>query len=441
MPLLRSNVEFCKRVFLDRLTTDQVGLLQPDPGDIDEGPGDTYDYGGTFDPYNLGVSADCSGGAGIFLGAAMRGPALMSWSRQFSTETFPGPFNGFRQTTKDDLVNNYYAIKVEIHHGGGGPESHMAISIDGIVMEVNGDAGVCTLGHGAMAQDDGYWNDWWVYDDGIAENTQYRALMFYPQGVDYAGGAISGADLVAAGKSFVCRYVSSGGTGLPGKLLTPGEFADLCANNIGIVFNWETAADMMLGGQAQGVADATKALNYIVSLGVPAGYKPVVYFSADFDATPEQQAPINAYLQGAGSVLGGWQYVGIYGGFWPVSRALDADVCKYAWQTEAWSGGNVDSRVNIMQRNALGYQTIGGIQCDIDETHTDDFGQYNPGDTMPEDVANKILDQLAGETLPDGSRGWPQLGNRSMVDFLAQVVGPGLTQIQATLTSIQAKGK
>jgi hypothetical protein len=440
MPLLRSNVEFAKRVFLDRLTTDQTGLLQPDPGDVDEGPGDTYDYGGTYDPYNLGIGADCSGSAGIFIGAAMQGAANMSWSRQFSTETFPGPFDGFRETTQDDLVNNYYAIKVCIMNGGGGPASHMNCTIDGITMESNGDDGTCTLGHGAIAPGDDYWNHWFVYDDGIAENTAYRCPMSYAQGVDYSGGPIAGADLVAAGKKFVCRYVSSGGTGIPGKLLQPGEFEDLKTAGISVVFNWETDSQMMLGGQSQGVTDAQKALNYVISLGIPAGYKPVIYFSCDFDASPDQQDAINAYLQGAGSVLGGWEYVGIYGGFWPVFRALDADVCKYAWQTEAWSGGNIDSRVNIMQRSGVGFQTLDGVQCDIDEAHTDDYGQFNPGDTiMPENTAELILDQLAGEVLPSGGRGWPQLGNRSMIDYLAQVVGPALQQIQTTLTSIQSK--
>lgn len=437
MPLLRSNVEFAKRVFLDRLTTDAQGLLQPDPGDNDQGPGDEYDYGGCYDPFNFGVGADCSGSAGIFISAAMQGPAYMSWSRLFTTETFPNPLSGFRHTTQADLVNNYYPIKVCIMNGGGGPDSHMNCCIDGIVMESNGDYGTCTLGHGAIPQSDSYWNNFWVYDGGIAENTTYRCTMSYPQGLDYAGGAISGADLVAAGKSFVCRYVSDGGSGLPGKLLQPAEFQDLCANGIAVVFNWETTSTMMLGGAGQGASDAAAALGYIRSLPGMQSATPVVYFSADFDATPAQQTPINAYLHAAAQVLGGPQYVGIYGGYWPLSRALDAGACKYGWQTEAWSGGNIDSRVNIMQRNNLGYQTIDGVQCDINEAHTDDYGQYTSpgGGPVAEDISNLILDQLAGPVLPNGARGWPQLGNRSIVDFLAEVVGPGLQQIQASLAT------
>src|SRR6516165_1624076 len=121
MALKRSNIEFSKRVFLDRLTTDAQALAQS--GDIDAGAGDGYDYGGAYNPFNFGVGADCSGSAGIFIGAAINGPGKMSWSRQFSTETFPGPFEGFRQVGRDDLLNGPYPIKVCIMHGGGGPDS------------------------------------------------------------------------------------------------------------------------------------------------------------------------------------------------------------------------------------------------------------------------------------------------------------------------------
>lgn len=203
--------------------------------------------------------------------------------------------------------------------------------------------------------------------------------MSYPRLLDYAGGQIAGADLVAAGVTGVCRYVTSGGTQLPAKQLTAQEFTDLIANGIAVVFNWEAGATNMLGGAPQGTQDAQAALANIRALpGVPANYQPVIYFSADFDATPDQQAPINAYLQAAAAVLGGPQFVGIYGGYWPLSRALDAGVCNWAWQTEAWSGGNIDSRVNLVQRNSLGYQTIDGVQADVDQAHTPDYGQFSP---------------------------------------------------------------
>lgn len=382
--LLRSNVEFAKRVFLDRL-------------------GDPYVYGGCYDPFNLGVGADCSGSAGIFLGAALHGPTAMSWSRLFTTETFPGPLTGFRQTTQQDLLTGTYPLTVCIGHHGGGEDSHMHIHVDGVCMESNGSHGTCTDSSGAMSDSDPYWNDWWVWDGPIVEDTTERQPMGYPKGLDYAGGRITGADLAANGISFVCRYLSDGGPGLPGKQLLPDEFTDLQTNNIGVVFNWETTADFMRGGAPQGTQDAQTALAYIQSLPGMAGANPVIYFSADFDATPDDQVPINAYLQAAAQVLGGVQFVGIYGGYWPVSRALDAGVATFAWQTQAWSGGNLTSQVNIVQNNNAGYMTISGVECDVNEAHTTDFGQWPRPGTAPVSEGNTgVDDSLIGTGLTQG---------------------------------------
>jgi hypothetical protein len=372
--LLRSHVELGKRVFLDRLTTDAQPLAQP--ADLDSGPGEAYEYAGVYDAGNFGVGADCSGSAGVFLGIACNGPEYFAggYRRLFSTETFPGPLEGFRQVSQADLLANAYPLKVCIMHGGGGPNSHMNCSVDGWLMESNGDHGTCTEGHGAIPQSSNYWNDFWVHDGPIVEDTTSRQSMGYPRGLDYAGGRISGASLRNAGIAFVCRYLTDGGSSLPGKQLLPDEAADLRNNGVGVVSNWETTADRMLGGYNAGHDDATAARDWVVHCGGPADG--VIYFSADWDATPEQQAAINDYLHGCADVLGGPDHVGIYGGYWPLSRALDAGACRYAWQTEAWSGGNIDARVNIVQRNGLGYSHVDGVECDIDEAHSVNFGQW-----------------------------------------------------------------
>ena len=67
-------------------------------------------------------------------------------------------------------------------------------------------------------------------------------------GLDYAGGIPGGAAIAAAGYRFVCRYLSSGGSALPSKMLTPAEADDLRANGIEIVSNWETTGEEMLNG-------------------------------------------------------------------------------------------------------------------------------------------------------------------------------------------------
>jgi hypothetical protein len=330
------------------------------------------------------------------------------------------------------MLSSPSPIKVAICHGGGGPNSHMACQIDGWDMESNGDHGTCMYPPNITGMDSSYWNAFWVSTDTISEDSADRQAKGYPLGVDYAGGRISGADLKAAGVSFVCRYLSDGGANLPNKMLTPAEASDLLANGIQIVSNWETTAQMMLGGYAQGITDAGQARNQMVACGGPGGA--TIYFSCDFDEAPNQQAAINAYLQACCDVLGGPGHVGVYGGYWPVLRALNAGVAAYAWQTEAWSGGNVDSRVAIIQRNQVGYKTIGGVQCDINESHATDIGQWHnyttvppapapiPENVAPPDYAILAYEQLMGPRGIDGyGHGWKQLGGLTVVDYLAEL--------------------
>ncbi|MFC9893573.1 DUF1906 domain-containing protein [Nocardia sp. NPDC127579] len=240
-------------------------------------------------------------------------------------------------------------------------------------------------------------------------------------GLDYAGGRPGGAAIRAAGFDFVVRYLSAGGPSLPGKLLTPAEADDLRAHGVSIAANWETWADRMLDGYDAGARDAEAGLAQVLRCGGRAD-RPI-YFSVDFDATPQQQAPIEAYLAGAATVLGRAN-VGIYGGYWPLRRALDSGHASWAWQTEAWSGGNVESRRNIHQ--TLRQPVVGGVVCDVDIAVTTDFGQWDFGeeaDVTPEQdaVLRDIQIQLRGPDLA----GWPQLGtdaegrNLTLVDGMA----------------------
>src|SRR6478735_6318284 len=188
-------------------------------------------------------------------------------------------------------------------------------------------------------------------------------------GLDYAGGRPGGAAISAAGYDFVVRYLTPGGAALPGKQLTPAEAADLRAHDISIVSNWETWANRMLDGYDAGVADARAGLAHVLACGGRAD-RPI-YFSADFDATPADQLPIDAYLRGAATVLGA-ENVGIYGGYWPVSHALDNGTAAWVWQTDAWSGTNVETRRNLHQTRRQ--VVVGGVRCDVNEAITVDFG-------------------------------------------------------------------
>ena len=190
-------------------------------------------------------------------------------------------------------------------------------------------------------------------------------------GVDYAFNPHpSNAAMKTAGVVFVCRYISTLAVNdANGKNLTPPEYKSLRAAGFGIVMVVEEGAALMLGAAPAGKAAAVHADAVVKALGMPGV---PVYFAADFDATPAQQAPINAFLDGAALVIGRAR-TGIYGGFYPVKRALDAGKAAYAWQTPAWSGGQWDPRAQL--RQGLSF-TLGGASVDHDTAITGDYGQW-----------------------------------------------------------------
>jgi hypothetical protein len=282
------------------------------------------------------------------------------------------------------------------------------------------------------------------------------------RGLDYAGGRPGGAAIKAAGFDFVVRYLAPGGTSLPGKLLTPAEADDLRAHGVLIVSNWESYADRMLEGRAAGSQDAHSARAQALRCGGTID-RPI-YFSADWDASAAEQAPIDDYLRGAAEVIGA-ENVGIYGGYWSCSRALNNGTAAWAWQTDAWSGGRVDHRINLHQR--IGFITVGGVECDVNEAKTQDFGQWHGGTDMAlldETFVNwqghrvtvgtalKYMDLYNGlildQVLGPGARvqegkpvGWTQLGldsagkPRTLVDGVAAALA-GQAQLAAKLDAL-----
>lgn len=188
-------------------------------------------------------------------------------------------------------------------------------------------------------------------------------------GVDYAWARPGGRALQDAGKHFACRYLSNDAK----KSISRAEADDLAAHGIWTAVVFEDASGRALSGHAAGVADAQLAHTEATAAGMPTG-RPI-FFAVDFDATPTQQMPINAYLDGAASILGR-SSVGVYGGYYVVKRCLDAGKAHVAWQAEAWSAGHWDARAVLRQAGAV---TINGASCDLDTATAVDYGQWMPG--------------------------------------------------------------
>ena len=210
-------------------------------------------------------------------------------------------------------------------------------------------------------------------------------------GVDYAWGRPGVSALRAAGVKFVCRYLSHDTTG---KNLTAAEAASLSAAGIWVVVVWESTASRALGGHVAGAADARAAASQARACGMPDG-RPI-YFAVDFDAVAAQQPAIDAYLDGAASVLGRAR-VGLYAGYAVIKRAFDDGKITWGWQTYAWSGGRWDRRAHLQQyRND---QRINGVGLDYDRATADDYGQWRVGVT-PSTAEDEDMDPSTVFTIP-----------------------------------------
>lgn len=185
-------------------------------------------------------------------------------------------------------------------------------------------------------------------------------------GVDYAWGFPGVKALKAAKVGFVCRYLSHDAS----KNLRANELLALRKAGIDVVVVWEAAASRALAGSKAGAEDAQAAEEQLFALGAPANSP--VYFAVDFDATAAEVPAINAYLQGAASILGK-DRVGVYASISVVKAALDAGVCKYAWQTYAWSAGKLEPRAHLYQFS--NGHSINGVSVDYDRSLQADFGQ------------------------------------------------------------------
>ncbi|WP_242614456.1 glycoside hydrolase domain-containing protein [Actinomadura roseirufa] len=200
-------------------------------------------------------------------------------------------------------------------------------------------------------------------------------------GVDYAWGRPGASELRKAGARFACRYLSHDTTG---KNLTRAEADQLSAGGLWLVVVWESTASRALSGRSGGADDAEDAAKQARACGMPAD-RPI-YFAVDFDADADQQDAINAYLDGAASVLGR-DRVGLYAGYWPLKRAFDAKKITYGWQTYAWSGGHWDERAQL-QQYSNGHE-INGVGVDYDRAMDDDYGQWKVGGSPKPPVPSK----------------------------------------------------
>jgi hypothetical protein len=227
------------------------------------------------------------------------------------------------------------------------------------------------------------------------------------RGLDYSWSHVPPAAVKAAGFGFAARYLSHDAT----KNLTRTEADALLAAGVAIVVVWENTAQGALRGHAGGVADALAADAQARACGLPGAF---IYFAADWDATGGDQIAINAYLDGAASVISRAR-TGLYGGFWPCMRARAAGKASKFWGTLAWSGTNWAAAAwqpDVMQGAQV---TVDGVSVDLDTGGAagGDFGQWPrpattiipmPAPAVPVEEPDMIIFSVDPGSVPAGSQ-------------------------------------
>lgn len=188
--------------------------------------------------------------------------------------------------------------------------------------------------------------------------------------------AAQAAQLVAAGKTFVLRYIGSKGA----DSLSPAERETLHAAGLDVGLIYETTGTQAQGGAVAGEAIATQAVAAARVLGAPAGVA-LLIAETDFNpaATGTPLSTIVDFYNAAEAVCRAAGYrCGGYGGL-AVAQAIAGDVDE-DYQTYAWSAGQWAAGAVLEQyENGV---SLAGLDVDLDRALIADWGQW-PAHTKP----------------------------------------------------------
>ena len=213
--------------------------------------------------------------------------------------------------------------------------------------------------------------------------------------IDFAMRQISAEHIRAAGYSGVINYVSLSrpGSSMGAKPISRPYAEQLTAAGLSIVSNYQygkpggTAPSDFRRGFEGGVADARTAWKLHTAAG--GGQSAPIFFSIDEDINHDTWNNLALkWFRGINSVLG-VQRTGVYGGI-DVCRWAAADGVignsrtpghRWAWQTKAWSRGQIDPAAVLYQRVVSTASNpgpvVGGLEVDVNDVLAEDCGQWN----------------------------------------------------------------
>jgi hypothetical protein len=183
--------------------------------------------------------------------------------------------------------------------------------------------------------------------------------------------------LKAAGISFVVRYVSNFAPINQWKIISRNEAKALQNAGIDIILVFESYANRMLDGYSAGVEDAYTAIANATAAGAPVDFFCYFAYENPSHVPASNQPTINAYLDGAASVVGRSR-VGFYGGYTPLKAVLEAGKASKGWQTKAWSQGQFDLHATLYQyKNCEEGASVNGTPVDFNYGYGSDLGQWS----------------------------------------------------------------
>jgi len=214
--------------------------------------------------------------------------------------------------------------------------------------------------------------------------------------IDFAERLVSPEQIKAAGYDGALVYVSElrPGATFDFKPVTR-EFADgLRAQGLHVVScyqfgkpGWPNSPSDFTRGFDGGVADAQTALRLHGAAGGPDSAP--IYFSVDEPLGADTWKDLAVqWFRGINSVLG-VERTGIYGGVHELGWAIADGVVghsttpgfRWAWQTRAWSGGQLEPAAVLFQREVVTATdpgaVIDGVHVDVDDVLAPDFGQWD----------------------------------------------------------------
>ena len=216
-----------------------------------------------------------------------------------------------------------------------------------------------------------------------------------PQLIDFAARQIPAQHIRAAGYSGVVNYVSLSrpGSSFGAKPITRPYAESLTAAGLVIVSNYQygkpggTAPSDFTRGFAGGVADARTAWQLHTAAG--GGHSAPIFFTVDEDINRDAWNTVALqWFRGINAVLG-VQRTGVYGGInvcqWAAADGVIGNSStpghRWAWQTRAWSGRQIDPAAVLYQRVVSTASNpgplVGGCEVDVNDVLAPDCGQWN----------------------------------------------------------------